>query len=196
MTVDLNQYPHAMEVDSVTGKPMPKVSVSGTGTIADGADVAQGAKADAAVTDPTAVASSIALLKGLLTQLKDTLGVTIKGSEVMQAQDLQYRRSETIQTHTAVSITTNGWSNSAWLDSDGFDKVAVNLLNDASTSTEVRVEWSNDNATVHSYEVIMGAQSLDKRTAITDTKLRYFRIAVKNGDAVSHTMSAWAYLKV
>lgn len=36
-------------------------------TIADGADVTQGAKADAAVTNPAASASEIALLKGLLT---------------------------------------------------------------------------------------------------------------------------------
>lgn len=49
--------------------PLPVTAVSatiGVVTIADGADVAEGAKADAAVTDPTASASVIAALKGLL----------------------------------------------------------------------------------------------------------------------------------
>jgi hypothetical protein len=50
-------------VDAETGLPVSGEPVS----IADGADVAQGTKADAAVTDPTAAGSVIALLKGLLT---------------------------------------------------------------------------------------------------------------------------------
>lgn len=40
----------------------------GAATVADGADVAEGAKADAAVTNPASSASVIALLKGLLTE--------------------------------------------------------------------------------------------------------------------------------
>lgn len=43
---------------------------SGATTVADGADATQGAKADAAVIDPAASASVVALLKGLLTQLQ------------------------------------------------------------------------------------------------------------------------------
>lgn len=40
------------------------------GRLVDGADVAKGAKADAAVTDPTAAGSVIALLKGILTNVR------------------------------------------------------------------------------------------------------------------------------
>lgn len=50
------------------------LTASGTGqavTVADGADVTQGAKADAAIVDPTLSASGVALLKGLLTELVD-----------------------------------------------------------------------------------------------------------------------------
>lgn len=53
--------------------PLPTVAESGGGstavTIADGADVAEGSKADAAVTNPASSASVIALLKGWLTGL-------------------------------------------------------------------------------------------------------------------------------
>lgn len=53
------------------------VTVSGTVpvSVADGADVAEGAKGDAAVTDPTANASVIALLKGLETVLESPYAV-------------------------------------------------------------------------------------------------------------------------
>ncbi len=44
----------------------------GPATIADGSDVAEGAKADAAVTDPTASATVVALLKGIVTELGGT----------------------------------------------------------------------------------------------------------------------------
>lgn len=47
----------------------------GPATIADGSDVTQGAKADAAVTNPASSGSVIALLKGLLTKLAGTLSV-------------------------------------------------------------------------------------------------------------------------
>lgn len=75
------------KVDENTGELVPiKLTDNGDGTfseavalgagggavtIADGADIAQGAKGDVAVTNPTLSASEIALLKGLLTQLQN-----------------------------------------------------------------------------------------------------------------------------
>lgn len=51
----------------------------GAATIADGADVAQGAKADAAVTDATATATLLAFIKGLVKILFDVWDSTIHG---------------------------------------------------------------------------------------------------------------------
>ncbi len=63
---------------------------AGAATIVDGGDVALGAKADSAVTNPASSASVIALLKGILTELvainailtdvHDAAGHTIKTS--------------------------------------------------------------------------------------------------------------------
>lgn len=54
---------HGIAVDA-TGK------LSTSDTVADGADVTQGAKADAAITDPTVSASVVSTLKGLLSLLR------------------------------------------------------------------------------------------------------------------------------
>ncbi len=58
-------------VDPTTGLPYAATGVAGgpAVTIANGADATQGAKADAAVVDPSATASVVALLKGILTAL-------------------------------------------------------------------------------------------------------------------------------
>lgn len=75
-----------VEVTNDVGNPLP---VSGTvtanagtgtmaGSVADGADVTQGAKADAAQTDQTQTASAIAFLKGIIGTLK-TLVVLAAG---------------------------------------------------------------------------------------------------------------------
>jgi len=59
-----------IQVNSSTlgsGNPVP---ISGPVTTVDGGNISQGAKADAAVTDPSLSASEIALLKGLMTIIK------------------------------------------------------------------------------------------------------------------------------
>lgn len=108
--------------------------------------------------------------------------------------DIQSRYAQTIQTHNAVSVAT-GWSNGLWQDADGFDKVAVTLKNDASTSNTANIEWSNDGVAIQGVETIIANSTTNNRSAITEIKMRYFRVNIYNGDAVAHTMSAWAYLK-
>lgn len=63
----------AMDVAVVSGT----ISLTaGVLTIADGADVTEGAKGDSAVTDPTASASVVALLKGILSRGHSVTGTT------------------------------------------------------------------------------------------------------------------------
>jgi hypothetical protein len=109
--------------------------------------------------------------------------------------DIQSRLAQTIQTHNAVSIATTAWSNGNWIDADGFDKVGVTMLNDASTSSQLNIQWSNDGSSIHGNENLLTTATSNLRQGITDIKARYFRVQLNNGDTISHTMSAWAYLK-
>lgn len=65
------KYSFAVLIDPATGIPYAATGVAGgpAVTIANGADATLGAIANAAVVDPTASATVISLLKGILTQL-------------------------------------------------------------------------------------------------------------------------------
>ena len=125
--------------------------------------------------------------------------VQLTGSNIPEAQAIPYqivkRKQTTIQTHNQVSVGASTGSNSAWIDCNGFDKVAFTLLNDTTASNQANADWSNDGINVHAQEVILATSTQKERPTITDTKARYVRFYVYNGDTVAHIMSAWAYLK-
>jgi hypothetical protein len=85
--------------------PIP-VTVSGGGavTIADGADVTQGAKADAAITNPASSATEIALLKGLLTRF-DVAASTLATQATLADNKTVGGISTSIKDTTAVSAS-------------------------------------------------------------------------------------------
>ncbi len=123
--------------------------------------------------------------------------VSLVSSNVAQPVDIQARLSQTIQTHNAVSVALSGNSQSAWLDCDGFDKIAFSLINDASTNSSMDVYWSNDGTNIHATErVIATGAGTNRQPVETGTKARYYKVRINNEDAaLAHTMSAWAYLK-
>jgi hypothetical protein len=121
--------------------------------------------------------------------------VTVAESTILQPVDIQARYSQTIQTHNAVSVGANGWGASSWIDCNGFDKLALTLLNDASTASKAVIHWSHDGITHHGETSILSSEATAKRTSITDVQARYARININNADTVSHIMSAWVYLK-
>ena len=112
--------------------------------------------------------------------------------------EIQSRLASTIQTHNAVSVGASGNSTSAsFIDCDGFDKVALTLLNDAATNSQVDIYWSHDGSSNHGQETIIANGGGVRRNGITDIKARYAKMLVYNNDsALAHTMSAWAMLKV
>jgi hypothetical protein len=123
-------------------------------------------------------------------------GTSIEESQVILPMDLQSHLQQTIQTHNAVSVAANNFSQSTWIDCDGFDKVAITMINDASTVNAVDVQWSNDATNIHGVESIIGNASSQYRYGITDTKARYARVKVYNlATDIAHTQSCWAYLK-
>jgi len=125
------------------------------------------------------------------------LEVDIEEASVIIPIDVQSHLQTTIQTHNAVSIALSSNSPSAWFDTDGFDKIALTLLNDAGTTNSGDILWSNDGATQQGIDlVVLPSNTNQYKTAIIDTRARYFKLRLNNGDAaLAHTMSAWAYLK-
>lgn len=123
--------------------------------------------------------------------------VEIYGSNIMQPVEIQGHLQTAIQTHNAVSVgPTNGTASSAWMDTNGYDQVALTLMNDAGVSSSGTLQWSYDGTNIHGEETVLAAGGTARyRTASTDTKARYVRVILTNPDAAAHTMSAWLYLK-
>lgn len=117
-------------------------------------------------------------------------------SDIMLPIEIQGRLQTTTQTHNAVSVAGSGNSiNTSWIDCFGFDKVAMTLLSDASTTNSANLLWSNDGATQHGFEQIITSSTGNTRSGISETKARYLKVQILNGDASAHTMSAWIFLK-
>lgn len=124
--------------------------------------------------------------------------VVISGSDILQPVDLQSHLQTMIQTHNAVSVAlSGGWSQGSWFDTNGFDRLAWNFKNDASTNSDFYVDWSTDgtNAGQCGSDAVSLAGTANMKSGIVDTKARYARVALRNNDTVAHTMSAWAFLK-
>ena len=134
----------------------------------------------------------------VLTGKNNPLPASIESSNIMQPVDIQSHYQQTVQTHTGAMIAPGVWSTpSTWVDCAGFDNVALNMSNDATTATRVHMLWSNDGVTGigTDYDVLPNASGYQTRSAIVGTKARYCKPSILNGDAAPHTMSAWVYLK-
>jgi len=125
------------------------------------------------------------------------LKVKIDSTDIQLPIQLQSRLASVIQTHNNTLVAANSWSESSgWQDCSKFDKLGLNMLNDASTSSQLYVYWSYDQSTKHGLEQLMPANTSNLRSAITDVKAPYFKIAILNGDtSAAHTMNVFAFLK-
>jgi hypothetical protein len=122
------------------------------------------------------------------------LNVKLADSGIILPVDVQTRYPQTIQTHNAVSVSASAFSNGTWALCEGFDKIAITVLNDAAVSSEVIIQYSNDGVNLHGSEYF-GATSLKEKKHLSEIGAKWFRIVLNNKDAATHTMSAWAYLK-
>ncbi|QQE80937.1 hypothetical protein [Alicyclobacillus sp. SO9] len=138
-------------LDTGQDNPLPVTLYDGQGNVlstvavgmGDGADVTKGAKADAAVTDPTLSASQIALLKGLLSQLQGTgsgaAPVELAGSNFTAAH------GSLVPTDIAVmGVNDNGiarywWASGTASDSDLGNNSAITSQQQYNGSTWDRV---------------------------------------------------------
>jgi hypothetical protein len=91
----------------------------------------------------------------------------------------------------------NSWNTAAaWIDTIGFDRIAVTLSNDAAVQSSVNIMWSHDgtNSQGEDSGVITTGTAI-RKAGETATKARYAKVSISNADAAAHTMNAWAFLK-
>lgn len=157
--------------------PLPTVPGSGGGstavTIADGADVAEGAKADAAVTNPASSASVIALLKGGLTGLGTTADAawsTGNGTEIallktVATAALSTDPVQTFASNSYFNITSNapntiksgaGTLMSITTNNPGTTEVLTIYDNTAGSGTKIGTISVGTAATTLTYNVAFG----------------------------------------
>jgi hypothetical protein len=118
--------------------------------------------------------------------------------------DIQSRLASTIQTHSGAVVAPNTWATGAtWIDCDGFDKVAINSMNDGSTDHNAEIAWSHDQSTIIGRDATVFTGTTPTITATQKeksveigVKARYLKMNVKNNDGTNpHTISAWIMLK-
>jgi hypothetical protein len=128
---------------------------------------------------------------------KSVSNVNVASSDIIVPTDKQSGLQKTIQTHNAVSVALSSNSlQSTWVDCDGFDKLAVTLLNGTVGQMSADVYWSNDGTNNHGFTKDVVNINSTLGSGVTDIKARYVKLAVVNGDSTAaHIMSAWAYLK-
>ena len=112
---------------SQVASPTTPLPITGAVTVADGADVTLGAKADTAVIDPTATASAIALLKGILTELEMDIQASVdKGTAT--------GGSTTTLIDTARAWTTNIWAGALAIVQHGGTGYVVKVTSNTATT--------------------------------------------------------------
>jgi hypothetical protein len=116
------------------------------------------------------------------------------------SQGVQMKRvgvnTVSIQTHNAASILTNtSNTESVWHLCDGYSELAIRLANDAATGSYIDVQWSDDGSNVQGAEITLGNNTNQNKVVRVNVAAKYFRISVRNTDAATHVISAWAYLK-
>jgi hypothetical protein len=127
---------------------------------------------------------------------KPTTRVNIGGSDYQAAVDIQNRYQKTVQAHNNASIAATSYTSSEWIDTQGFNEIAITLLNDATTSSNCEILWSHNASTRHGTEIGVSSGTGRDRTASVTTKARYVKLNVYNADTTTHTFSSWIYLKV
>lgn len=133
------------------------------------------------------------------TVIADTTPIPVRQvqSNIIVPTDVQSHLQSTIQTHNAVSIAVSGGTSaSAWINTDGFDKVAFMLKNDATVTSNCDVRWSADGVNIHGVDFAILGGTSQYKTYLTDTRAQYVQFSIINNDtATAHTISAYAYLK-
>jgi hypothetical protein len=105
------------------------------------------------------------------------------------------RPHKTIHAVDNVSVPASGTHRSEWIDLDGYEAIAVTFLNDAATANTGMFEWSHDGENAFIAVASMANATSKERVGTAPAYARYFRLALVNGDAAAHNMSAYVYAR-
>lgn len=117
-------------------------------------------------------------------------------SNIIVPVDVQNHLTQLVQNFNAVSVGASTASGEAsFHPCDGYAFLNIGLLNDASTSNYLDIQWSYDGTNYHSADYgALPTATTQRRTVQVPVKAPYFRLSVYNGDTVAHTFSVWSYL--
>lgn len=102
-----------------------------------------------------------------------------------------------IAIHKKVNVPANSWNTpSGFIDTLGYDRLAITASSDASHLIRANIRWSHDGVTWQGEDVDVVNATRQNIAGITETKARYAMISLHNGDSGSaHVISSWMYLK-
>lgn len=106
------------------------------------------------------------------------------------------RKTITIRTHDSVNVPSGQTNMSDWINSDGFESVALTLLVNIPAPVAAIIQWSEDGINIDAEEVMMSSNVvLQARCIDTKTKACYFRVIVNNTGVEDHIITTKCYLK-
>lgn len=122
--------------------------------------------------------------------------VGISSSEIMQPVDIQSHYQQTIQGHVGVTIPPESYSSSVWIDTAGFNELAISVQCASSQSHAMTTDWSFDGVNPQGFESVKDLPSAGTRMTVSiPTKARYIKFNVRNNLTTPNTVSSWVYLK-
>ncbi|MGG0487261.1 hypothetical protein ABEY65_28325 [Priestia aryabhattai] len=127
-----------------------------------------------------------------------THGSDIQNVQVQVPVEIQGHVSQVVQAQNAVSIASNTWNNSQFIDCAGFDSVTVNVtVDNISANAYVEVAWSNDGVNIHGKTLLTSGMGAGLQgTYVAPVGLRWARVQIKNQDsAAARTVSAMLNMK-
>jgi hypothetical protein len=121
----------------------------------------------------------------------------ITDSDAILPMGVEYRKQKMIPAHSSTNVLPNAWNTiSGWIDTDGFESIAVTLKNDAATLAKANIDWSHDQSVTAGSEQVIAPASNFSLAGAVPTKARYAKISIQNQDgAAAHVFFSWAYLK-
>jgi hypothetical protein len=180
---DFNQYPHAMETDTVTGKPMQKISTQITDSTGKKAVITTSGALTVAIDGASGTGGS--------------LGVNIKQTEIIQPMDHQATLVNTAVTHTSAVVTPSGSSAQAtWVAvPEGMSEFINNLTIDgAIANCYTSVSWSEDGTTTSGATLVTVSNTVANASKTSPNWLAiggtFYKVSIVNGDTAPHTCSA------
>jgi hypothetical protein len=125
------------------------------------------------------------------------MGKIVSGYKQEYGGDYQQnlRQQKTVETHKAVTVGAGATVYSEWIDMQGYDSLALTVLNSGATANTGTLEWSEDGQNKFIGVAVLANATSQERVGTSPNYLRYVRVALLNGHTAPVTMSSKIRLK-